>query len=243
MQKTNYLLPTTYYLLVVLLLLILAGGGYWFFKQDQTELRQEEGLIYFIDRNVPAEHAARLTSDISRMQNEIGNRVGEKKSADDLNRWLNIGNLYYVLGNLREARAATLEALDLNSANYIAWGNLGDILTEMNDLSGARQAYQKAVEFSNTTAYLLKYADFLQTKFPNETDEYEKLLVEAVGARGQKPELISRLADFYMKQEQYEKAVSHYEVLVGLLPDDENVKNDLLEARKKLLEAQYKASQ
>lgn len=225
----------TVLLLIIVAAIIVAG---WYAVRRPSTNEDLQGLLTFVDRQIPPEHQVRLTTDIARMREEIGDRVGEAKSMEDLDRWINIGNLYFVLGNLREARAALREAVDLNPVNYVAWGNLGDTLAEIGDLEGAREAYKKAIEFSNLTVYLLKYADFLRAKFPDDHAEYERVLLGAVAARGQQPEFISRLADFYMEQGRYQDAVTHYEVLLNLTQGDVQVQRDLAAARKKLAEEQ-----
>lgn len=227
---------------ILILIVVVLGAGAWWYFGSNNRAGDPAGLIMFVDRNIPPEQQARLTADIARMRSEIGDRLGDKKSMEDLERWIGIGSLSYVLGNLREARAALLEAADLNPANYVAWGNLGDVLTEMGDLPGARGAYQKAVELSNLSIYILKYADFLVAKFPSDPDEYERVLLGAVAARGQEQDFIARLADFYMEQERYAEAVSHYEVLVQITGGDVGVRRDLLDAQRKLAESQQTAN-
>lgn len=222
---------------IIILAIILIGAGAWWYGSSRESF-DSDNLIMFVDRGVPPEQQARITADIARMSSEIGDRIGDKKSTEDLDRWIGIGSLYYVLGNLREARAALREAVELNPVNYVAWGNLGDVLTEMGDQSGARADYQKAVELSNLSVYILKYADFLRAKFPDDPDEYERLLLGAVAVRGQEQDFIARLADFYMEQERYAEAVSHYEVLVQITKGDLNVRRDLLDAERKLAESQ-----
>lgn len=225
-------------ILILAAIVILIGLGSWYGLSGRNSGGNADDLVMFIDRSIPPEQQARLTADIARMRSEIGERLGDKKSMEDLERWISIGSLSYVLGNLREARAALREAVDLNPANYVAWGNLGDVLTEMGDLDGAREAFRKTVELSNLSIYILKYADFLRAKFPNDVDEYERVLLGAVAARGQEQDLIARLADFYMEQKRYAEAISHYEVLVQITEGDLNVRRDLLDAQRKFAESQ-----
>jgi tetratricopeptide (TPR) repeat protein len=224
-------------LLSLIVLVVVVVVGWSWYQEYGTGQGSTTGLQTFVDREIPPEHQARLTADIARMRAEIGDRIGENKSMEDLDRWINIANLQYVLGQLSAARETLLETVDLNAVNYVAWGNLGDVLTEMQDREGARAAYQKAVEYSNTGQYILKYADFLRDYASDEPEEYERVLKNAVEVRGQRAEFISRLANFYMEEENYEEAVTHYEVLLGLVPEDTNIQRDLAKARKKLAES------
>ena len=219
---------------ILVIILVIVGGGAWYLLKDDFaggNTNNNEGLITFIDRNVPAEHEARLMSQITRMKNDIGDRVGEKASLDDIERWIGMGNLYYVLGYLKDAREATETALRVAPANYIAQANLGDILNEMGDKNGALQSYQKTLEIAQFSPYYVKYVDFLKAEFPERKDEYEKALIETFNKLGRQPEFLSRLAAFYMEEGRYEEAITHYEALVPLVPEDTQTIKDLFKAR------------
>lgn len=227
-------------IIITIIILILIITGVWYGTTRKSHDLDE--FITFVERNIPAEHESRLTAQIANSKAEIGDRVGDKKSMEDLERWIGIGSIYYTLGNLAEARAATLEALDVNPVNYVAWGNLGDILAEMTDLDGAEQAYQKAMELNPISIYYTKYADFLHDRVGNRLDDYEAVLKKAVEKIGQEPEFISRLAYLYMDQERYADAVAHYEVLISLTPSP-TIRDELMRARALLSHQQAEENQ
>lgn len=226
-------------LTIVVFAVIIAGGVFFSLTRKNDDLTD---LVTFVDRGLTTEFQAKLLAQIANDKAEIGDRIGDKKSMEDLEHWIGIGGTYYVLGNLAEARSATLEALDLNPVNYVAWGNLGDILSEMGDLDGAEHAYQKAMEFNPIPAYYTKYADFLRDRFTDRLSDYEAVLKDAVQKFGQEPEYISRLAELYMKQGRYQEAVAHYEVLLSLTPST-FIRDELMRARDLLSHQQAEENQ
>lgn len=201
--------------------LVVVGGLLWKNKSDNGEPTPE--LRTWTDRGIDEENQRRLEGRIS----EIIERIGNDRDITDLNLWIDLGSFRFILGDLAGARDAFVVATELNELNYLSWGNLGDVLAEMNDLAGAEKAYRKAIELVDNEMYYEKYANFLQTYFPDRKTDYENILLTAVRAVGQEPQFLARLAVFYEAEGRLEEAKSHLEVLHGLAPDEQGVLKDL----------------
>ncbi len=104
--------------------------------------------------------AVGLTPDNPRALNNLGRaywrvgRLGEARAAYEkanqiepgYSRYANLGVILEDEGKPQEAAASYRKALDLNSASYNVWGNLGSALAAIPGREGeAREAYQQAV--------------------------------------------------------------------------------------------------
>ncbi len=111
--------------------------------------------------------------------------VSTKPTPEALN---DLAELLRMIGNLEEAENRIRTAISLTPDFYIVWDTLGGILYEKGDLSGAEEAYLKAMELAGgeDVRININYAKLLIKK--GDTVQARKLLMEANPKRSTLPD-------------------------------------------------------
>jgi len=224
-------LPKIHFRNVIFLLAVvflICMGLIWKFNflafQKPAENSSPQFLTY-VDRGFKDEDRAALEQKISDLENQL---AADQELAKDISQWLILGNLKYQLGNLAEAVEIYQTKI---LANYPADGaaleNLAQAEFEMGNYAAAELHWRAAVSVNPWEVTYIKLVDLIQNKFPERQAEIQGILEEAIANIGQTAGLVKRLGMWYEANENYERALSHYEVAKQLAPDDETI-NDLI---------------
>ncbi|MDP3985435.1 MAG: hypothetical protein Q8P82_01605 [bacterium] len=206
------------YIILGAAVVIIAGGAGGWYAYQKNKAPQ---LVTSVDREIEEDDRVRIEATIA----EIVAKIGDDRETKDFNLWIELGNYKNILGDLSGAAVAYRIAVELDTTSPVAYSNLAGVLTEMKDVAGAEAAYKTVIEMAPIEGYFDKYAEFLKEN--DRKEDYEKLLLNAIIKIGQQPSLVSRLAVFYESEGRLEDAKTFYEILLKLLPDDENTKQDL----------------
>ena len=106
-----------------------------------------------------------------------------------------LGNVLELEGKFDDAATLYQKAIELDSGNYRAWGNLGSAYLWGGRREQAMQTYHKAIELAQAEL----------TKSPND------------------PDVLVQLADFYASSGQGEKSLVYLRKALALAPDEPNI--------------------
>ncbi len=217
-------------------LIIVGLGGYWEWNQlrlsepgtiDPSELT----LVTTVDRGMEPDVRATFEERLAVQKQLVEDN--EANGTRDLTAILVLGNMYYGLGELDTAANWYRDILRTNPNDPPALENLGQAQLEMGDYAGAEASWRAAVNISAYEVTYLKLADLIDEHFKERTAEVQMILETAIGNIGQTTGLLTRLGRWYASQGMYEEAISHYQVASVLDPNDESIKETLMELKEK----------
>jgi tetratricopeptide (TPR) repeat protein len=155
--------------------------------QRAVDLSKDNPIAYY-DLGLVNTQLGKLT--------EAGANLRESAKIEaNIDTYLAFGALSELEGKFDDAAVLFKKAIDLDSGNYQAWGNLGSAYLWGGRREQSMQAYRKAIEL----------AEAQQPKSPND------------------PELLAQLADFYASIGQGEKSLVFVRKALALSPDDPNI--------------------
>jgi tetratricopeptide (TPR) repeat protein len=201
--------------------------GFW----QPTPVENKSGeVVTFADRGFQGDAQAVLEQKISDQENKLAT---DSEFAKDLSQWLILGNMKYQLGDLAGAKEVyETKILQDHPDDAPALENLAQTLYEMGDYAGAELRWRAAISVSPWEVTYLKLVDLIEDKSPARQKEIQGILEEAIANLGQSPGLLRRLGDWYVDNQQYDRALSHYQVAKQLAPDDASIDERIVEVRK-----------
>lgn len=220
-------------------IVILAIVGLVAWKQGVLPGVTGKNLVLFVDRGFSEKDKAAFEQKLADKQKEVDEIVA--KGERDITKILQLGNLYYTVGNLEKSAEQYRDILSTNPQDPPALENLGQTLYEMRDYEGAAVSWQKAIDASPYEVTYIRLADLLVEKFSERNEDVRLILEHAVVNLGQTYGVMIRLGDWYARNNQYDRAVSHYEVALQLNPNNDEARRIKDEYWKKMVEAQIKA--
>jgi tetratricopeptide (TPR) repeat protein len=223
-------LRTVVFTLAVLVLLFfgLAWKFRWLETPNQSSSNEKIFLSY-VDHGLKDEDRARLEQKISDLENRLAT---DAEFTKDLSQWLYLGNLKYQLGDLAGAKEIyETKILADHPADAAALENLAQTLYEMEDYEGAELRWRAAISVNPWEVTYLKLVDMIASKLPERQGEIQGILEEAIANLGQSAGLVNRLGDWYADNGQYERALSHYQVVKQLAPENEMIDEKISKMR------------
>lgn len=160
--------------------------------------------------------------------------AAEAKGEDvDMDLYFAAADDAYSLGDLVTARQNIELQLQGNSANYTAWDFYGTVLEAMGDYDGARTAYLKAIDSgAKVEEFYRDYVTLLENHYPSEQSEIKRILELSVTERGQSSWNMVELGRWYVVNGDCQRAIDHYNVAVALSPQNQDIKDELLNVQK-----------
>ncbi len=186
-----------------------------------------------VDRGITPEAQVVFDARFKELQDQQA--VLAQSGERDISLLLKIGNYYYQIGELKLAADAYRDILTSHPSDGAALENLGQTLLEMGDYPGALESWQRALSAVPSETTLVRIVDLINDHNPNLRPRIGPILEEGIKNFGQKYDFLIRLGDWYAKQEDYSRAVSHYEVALQLNENGE-ARKILEDYRQKLRE-------
>ena len=211
-------------ILVAIIVLIIAGSV-WYFAGNSNDNKPEKTFITTVDRGISVENRAIFDAKIETQKAEIAAAAAEGKR--DISKILVLGNLYYAVGELGLAVEQYNDILSSNPTDVPALENLGQAQIEMQDYQGARDSWQKAIDLSPFETTYLRLADLINKFMPENKADVKIILEHAITNLGQTPDLMIKLGDWYADNGDFERAISHYEVALQLVPENEAAREQM----------------
>lgn len=134
-----------------------------------------------------------------------------------------------LVGDLATAREQLETYLDHNSLNYSVWRQYAGVLEDMNEIKLAEAAYLESIENGGGEQEVMALIKLWREHYTHEEKSQQiKTVLDATNAAlGQTPAVLIELGQWYLAEGNCEEAIAHYEVLVDLIPDNENAASDL----------------
>ena len=193
---------------------------------DPISSARYPGFVNQADRNTPEEARAQW------LIQEATAAAYLAENPDSNSTLRTLGQLNHSLGNYAEARRYIERYIENLSVSPTGWTVLGDIAWDMEDYETAQSSYIKALELSVSEQLYFKLDRLWREQFPERIPDIEALYEDAILRDAQRPSYLTRLARWYAEHERYEEAAENMAVVVQLLPDDENAREELAEYRK-----------
>lgn len=206
---------------------ILGLAGYWAMGPERgtQETEPEPTLTTVVDRGLGEEQEALLRQRIADFEARVAEN--EATGARDISVILELGNLYYHVGELETAAGWYRDILRTHPEDAPALENLAQVLLEMGDWDGAETTLRAAVNVSAYEPTYLKLVDLIEEHFPEKSSEIKEILETAIANLGQTPGLLARLGRWYEQNGMLDEAISHYQVAHQIDPEDQAVKSEL----------------
>jgi tetratricopeptide (TPR) repeat protein len=148
----------------------------------------------------------------------------------NLNRYDAVASYAFTLGDLVTAREALEAELKGNPLNYAATNSYGNVLAKMGDYSGARKAFEHAIELSagqGPESFYINLVELLETHFSDDQDSIKKLLEVYVAKRGQTSWNMVQLGRWYQNAGDCQRAIDHFMVAKTLAPKNQSIADEL----------------
>jgi len=208
-------------------LVVVAVTGWLLYRQvnPPAPVVEKPTLLTVVDRGISEEDLAIQRQKIADLEAQIAekNAAGER----DINLILQLGNLYYGIGELEKSVEQYNDILSTHPNDAPSLENRGQALLEMGDYVGALESWQQALAVNPYEVTYLRVADLITEHFPESQDQVRIVLENAITNLGQTAGLLKRLGEWYEANEMYDEAISHYKVALQLDPDDEWLKNQI----------------
>jgi len=208
----------------VLVILILVG--FWIFRAIPASAPNQTGTDVpgnqsIVDRGMSDEQEQMFRDKIAEF--EATAAKNEAEGTRDIGVILQLGNLYYTVGDLEIAASWYQNILNTNPEDAPALENFGQVQFEMGNFAAAETSWRKAVDSAANEQIYIKLADLIEDHFPERNADIQFILETAIANNGQTVGLLVRLGQWYADREMYDEAISHYQVAKQLDPGSQGI--------------------
>jgi tetratricopeptide (TPR) repeat protein len=214
--------------ILALVIALVAVYGVWYFTAGEG---QYFGLKKTMD--VELDEATRTYLTQRKATTEAAIEAFKEKGEEvDLELYFSLYADAFALGDLVTAREALEKQLEGNPGHYAAWNAYGTVLEAMGDYDRARIAYKRAIDLgAGSEDFYRDYIELIRAHYPKEQEEILTILNLSLAEKGQTPWSMVELARYYRDNGDCQAAFDHYKVAISLAPSNEEIKNELAEAR------------
>lgn len=212
----------TRFIITLIAVIIVAVVGYFWYQQSQIGSYGHREIVTYVDRGLTQEHRTKILEQIEEEKQAIADA---EKSEDSsvISNILQVGNLYYRLGEL----ATSIEYYDQILADYPADApaleNKGQSLYEMGDYEGAEANWHKALETNQYEVTYIRLAKLYNKKLTDKQADIKPLIETAITNLGQEKSLLIILGHWYRDNGFIDEAISHYKIVLQLDPDNQDI--------------------
>ncbi len=141
---------------------------------------------------------------------------------DNVDVWLRLGRLYYVLEQYQESLQMLLKSLELEPSRAVGHYLLGTVLEKIGRIPQAIQAYQEAISLN--PKYIDAYNNLGNILFQaGELEQAESVYSQAIAANPDHFGSYLNLGNVLMLRQEVEKAIAAYETALKLSPKNPDI--------------------
>jgi len=200
-------------------------------SSNNTTGEEENGEFQeAVDRGISDEDWTRFDERIAGLVADIEER--EASGNRDISLHLQLGNAYYMTGQLSLAIEQYDNILSTHPNDAAALENKGQVLLEAGDPAGAEVAWRKAISVGAQESVYFSLTKLIRDEFPDRTDDIRTILEEGIATLGQTQGFMVDLGNWYHEEGMLDEAISHYEVAWQLSGNNEAIKAVLDDLRK-----------
>ncbi|MFA5946967.1 MAG: hypothetical protein WC813_03000 [Patescibacteria group bacterium] len=221
-------LTRTHYIIGAVSLVLLLSLGYGVFLLVGPSAKYR-GLTTYVQVDMDPATRAYVENQLRTAQAALAADQADGGEVN-LNRYDAVGNYALVLGDLITSREAYEAELKGNPLNYAATNSYGNVLAKMGDYSGARKAFEHAIELSagqGPESFYINLVELLEVHFPADQDSVKKLLEVYVAKRGQTSWNMVQLGRWYQNAGDCQRAIDHFSVAKTLSPKNQSIADEL----------------
>ena len=219
---------------IFIIVLILIIGGIFFYRENIKNKGNKE--IPFEEELFSLPKDAVLNEEQQKKFNEAKDTL--QNNPNDADALIKIAQLKYFFNDSEGAKRVYLKALEFRADDLLILNNLADIYNQLKDYENAEKILLKLTETSPGWLNGFRelkglYFFHMKEKYPRIEGILLKGLEENKKLFGEAPvDFYSMLAVYYKDTNQKEKAISYYEKVLELDPNNEGAKIDLEELKK-----------
>lgn len=217
------------FILTLIALVVIAVAGYFWYQQNQIKPEHRQKIVQTVDRGLSEEHRAQLFEQIE--EQKLALEQEKAAGQQDISIILQLGNLYYSLGELKTSVEYYDQILKNHPEDAPALENKGQSLYEMGDFQGAEQAWLKALESNQYEVTYLRLADLYREKLTEKEPEIKGLMETAITNLGQQKSFLIILGHWYRDNGYVDEAISHYEIVMQLDPNNQDIAKEITKLR------------
>jgi len=196
---------------VIILLVALSVGVYFYIKSERYALNQ-----------VPT-------------RDEL---LKSGKLEEYYNKYLNQALKYGEQGDYQKAIIEYEKLLKINPQSEVGWNNLADIYIKADQYDKAEQAYLGALNLRLEPYIFQKLLELYYSQMKEITKA--KIFFEEVYKNNQTYSIALVGANFYREINDFTNAYKYYKIASDMQPNDQNLKETMLWAKKKMEEQKFK---
>jgi tetratricopeptide (TPR) repeat protein len=186
-------------------------------------------------------HAWNGLGNIYASQDQIEAAISAFQKAIELDHhlampWISLGSIFEKLNRLEEAADAFQKAFELDPANALVWNEQGKIYLNTGSYDEAVCAFQKSIELDHGNGW--SYCNLAQTyvckgKYTEAIQLYHKS-IKLFKSNTEKAITWSRLGNIYQQKNDIENAITAKQIALELDPENEQIKDELIEIHNSL---------
>lgn len=219
----------TRFVISLVAVIVIAIVGYLWWQQSQIGPYGRREIVTYVDRGLTDDFREHVLAQIEEKKQALAQ--AEAAGERDIGLILELGNLYYQLGELANSVEYYDEILSTHPNDDPALENKGQSLLEMGDYENAEEAWLKALETHQYEVTYLRLVELYNTKLTEKQDQVQPLLETAITNLGQQPGLMLALGHWYRDNGQLDEAISHYEIVLKLQPYNQDVAKEIQKLR------------
>ena len=208
---------------IVAILAVAVGVYYLFFKDNK------QTFIDYKEPTLTAEEKTQAEQKLKEAQDRVSNLPHDASNEERYNALTFLGNQYYLLGRLKEARDIYLQTTEVEPDNYSGWANLAAVETDMGDLRSAHKHLIKATEKTFRPDPWKWLIDFEKERLGASPARLEELYLESIEkTKGFGPDMLKHYAIF-LEQEKGDLrgALTYWKKAQEQLPNSESIKAEI----------------
>ncbi|MBU0646237.1 tetratricopeptide repeat protein [Patescibacteria group bacterium] len=215
----------TRFLITLIAVIVIAAVGYFWWQQSQINPYGQREIVTWVDRGLDDDVKQYFLDEIETQKQALTD--SEAAGQADISIILQLGNLYYQMGELATSIEYYDRILKDHSTDAPALENKGQSLYEMGDFAGAEQNWLKALESNQYELTYIRLAKIYNEDLPERQAEVKDLMETAIVNLGQQKSLLLILGHWYRDNGYVDEAISHYEIVLKLDPGNKDVQKEI----------------